>query len=88
MMSFLSAQRSATAFVTRQAAFRTNGVRAIGSTALRNAEAGQAEVVLVGCGAPNRGTFLTCQEGEPPILADSTEVFSEYRPCFLEAGSL
>jgi hypothetical protein len=28
------------------------------ATALRAAKAGQAEVVLVGCGAPNRGTIV------------------------------
>ena len=38
--------RSAVAFNTR---------RAISSSALLNAKDGQAEVVLVGCGAPNRG---------------------------------
>lgn len=38
-------------------AFRTSSVtrRAVSSTGLRLAEEGQAEVVLVGCGAPNRG---------------------------------
>jgi hypothetical protein len=54
MLSFLSAQRSA-AYVARQAFRVAQGSRAIGSTAIRYAEAGQAEVVLVGCGAPNRG---------------------------------
>ena len=53
MFSALSMQRSA-AFVARQA-FRPQQTRAISSTLLRYAEEGQAEVVLVGCGAPNRG---------------------------------
>jgi predicted dehydrogenase len=43
----------AAAFVARRFAAPT--VRAIGSTSLRFAEEGQAEVILVGCGAPNRG---------------------------------
>jgi len=55
MLSLLSTQRTA-AFVARQA-FRTQAARNIGGSALRYAEAGQAEVVLVGCGAPNRGEF-------------------------------
>jgi predicted dehydrogenase len=46
-----SLQRSA-AFVTRRVA---GGARAISSSSLRFAEEGQAEVILVGCGAPNRG---------------------------------
>jgi len=56
----LTAQRSA-AFVARQAAaFRTRtAARAYSGSALRYAEEGQAEVVLVGCGAPNRGTFCS-----------------------------
>lgn len=47
-VAMFSVQRSA-AFVARQ------GARAISSSALRLAKPGQAEVVLVGCGAPNRG---------------------------------
>jgi len=53
MFSALSMQRSA-AFVARQT-FRPQQSRAISSTLLRYAKEGQAEVVLVGCGAPNRG---------------------------------
>jgi hypothetical protein len=45
-----SLQRSA-AFTARQ----IGRSRAISSTTRRYAEEGQAEVVLVGCGAPNRG---------------------------------
>jgi hypothetical protein len=38
------------------------------ATALRSAKAGQAEVVLVGCGAPNRGTILChCEKNDPTI---------------------
>lgn len=48
----LTMQR-AFAFVSRQA-IRTQQ-RGISTSFLRFAEEGQAEVVLVGCGAPNRG---------------------------------
>lgn len=41
------------AFVSRQA--RLQQTRSISSSLLRFAEEGQAEVILVGCGAPNRG---------------------------------
>lgn len=49
-MFSLAARRTA-AFTVRPATSR-----AITGTSLRFAEEGQAEVVLVGCGAPNRGT--------------------------------
>ena len=48
-----STMQRAFAFVSRQAV-RTQQ-RAISSSLLRFAEPGQAEVILVGCGAPNRG---------------------------------
>ena len=51
----LSMQRAA-AFTVRHAA-RTQA-RTITATSVRLAEEGQAEVVLVGCGAPNRGASL------------------------------
>jgi hypothetical protein len=41
------------AFVSRQVSRTTS--RSVSSSLLRLAEEGQAEVVLVGCGAPNRG---------------------------------
>ena len=44
------------AFVSRQSVIRTAAQqRSISSSFLRFAEEGQAEVILVGCGAPNRG---------------------------------
>lgn len=45
------------AFVSRQSVIRTTAAqqRSISSSFLRFAEEGQAEVILVGCGAPNRG---------------------------------
>lgn len=46
-------KRSVAAFVSRLQP--QHQFRAIGSSALRYAESGQAEVILVGCGAPNRG---------------------------------
>ena len=46
-----------TAAFTVQRVVRSQS-RAISSTLLRFAEEGQAEVVLIGCGAPNRGAFL------------------------------
>lgn len=42
------------AFVSKQAA-RTTQQRGISSSLLRYAKEGQAEVILAGCGAPNRG---------------------------------
>lgn len=42
------------AFVSRQG-LRAGQQRGISSSLLRFAEEGQAEVILVGCGAPNRG---------------------------------
>ena len=51
----LLASRSA-AFVTRPAVqSSTRAMSAFARTMVANAEEGQAEVVLVGCGAPNRG---------------------------------
>ena len=47
-------QRATFSFVTRQA-LRASQQRGISSSFLRFAEEGQAEVILVGCGAPNRG---------------------------------
>jgi len=41
--------------LSRTLAFSPISKRAISSTIRLNAEAGQAEVILVGCGAPNRG---------------------------------
>lgn len=48
----LTMQRSF-AFVSRQVSRHQS--RSVSSSFLRLAEEGQAEVVLVGCGAPNRG---------------------------------
>eukprot|EP00522_Entomoneis_paludosa_P002387 CAMPEP_0172474930 /NCGR_PEP_ID=MMETSP1065-20121228/69608_1 /TAXON_ID=265537 /ORGANISM="Amphiprora paludosa, Strain CCMP125" /LENGTH=396 /DNA_ID=CAMNT_0013233123 /DNA_START=650 /DNA_END=1840 /DNA_ORIENTATION=- len=53
MFSSSLVSRSA-AFVTRRVVTPAN-TRAISSSSLRFAEEGQAEVILVGCGAPNRG---------------------------------
>ena len=50
--------RAAAFSFTRPSAQTRSNVRAFGTfsrTMTMNAEAGQAEVVLVGCGAPNRG---------------------------------
>eukprot|EP00558_Chaetoceros_sp_UNC1202_P013865 CAMPEP_0197237154 /NCGR_PEP_ID=MMETSP1429-20130617/4056_1 /TAXON_ID=49237 /ORGANISM="Chaetoceros sp., Strain UNC1202" /LENGTH=402 /DNA_ID=CAMNT_0042696105 /DNA_START=132 /DNA_END=1340 /DNA_ORIENTATION=- len=46
-----------TAFVSRPTALKTatRSMSAFGRSMTMNAESGQAEVVLVGCGAPNRG---------------------------------
>jgi len=52
-MFSLGLKRSA-AFVTHKVATPQN-VRTISTSSLRLAEEGQAEVILVGCGAPNRG---------------------------------
>ena len=53
--SVMMMQRAA-AFSARQVSSRAAAsTRAISTTSLRFAEDGQAEVVLVGCGAPNRG---------------------------------
>jgi hypothetical protein len=59
MFSTLSMQRSV-AFVARKATFQAQNRAASSSAfgrsmAALSAEKGQAEVVLVGCGAPNRG---------------------------------
>lgn len=55
MMSFTASLQRSAAFVARNTAFRSASARVISSTVVRFAEEGQAEVVLVGCGAPNRG---------------------------------
>ena len=50
--------RSAGAFVVRNPSttkVATRSMSAFGRSMTMNAESGQAEVVLVGCGAPNRG---------------------------------
>jgi hypothetical protein len=60
-MLSLTARRQTAAFVSR-AAFQTTS-RAISSTApVQFAKDGQAEVVLVGCGAPNRGMYVTTSD--------------------------
>jgi len=59
--------RSALAFTSRALARRT-----ISTSQLQFAEAGQAEVVLVGCGAPNRGMRKQRREQRYPAL-DSLE---------------
>ena len=47
---------TAFSFVTRSSrSTATRSMSTFGRTMTMNAEAGQAEVVLVGCGAPNRG---------------------------------
>lgn len=57
---FLSAARSS-AFSLGRSAFVASGAktavakRAVSTTSTMYADAGQAEVILVGCGAPNRG---------------------------------
>jgi len=48
------ALRSASAFVAKSQV-RSSSARAFRPTVLASAKEGQAEVVLVGCGAPNRG---------------------------------
>ena len=48
------ALRSASAFVTKSQV-RSASARAFRPTLAATAKEGQAEVVLVGCGAPNRG---------------------------------
>ena len=53
MFSSLNLHRSA-AFLSRRVAV-SQSVRSISTSRLHYAEAGQAEVILVGCGAPNRG---------------------------------
>ena len=53
MFASLNLQRSA-AFLSRRVA-AAQAVRSISTSPLRYAEEGQAEVILVGCGAPNRG---------------------------------
>lgn len=52
MFTSLNLQRSSAAFLSRRSAVAT---RSISTSFLRLAEEGQAEVILVGCGAPNRG---------------------------------
>jgi hypothetical protein len=55
LFTMFSMQRTA-AFTVRQ--FGRVQARAISGTSFLSAEKGQAEVILVGCGAPNRGAFL------------------------------
>ena len=50
-----SLSRSATAFVVPSMAGRTTSRSLASATRVLLASEGQAEVVLVGCGAPNRG---------------------------------
>ena len=59
-MSFTSAFTTLSRSFTRQASLSTRSMSSSSKGAFRrtlqmNAESGQAEVVLVGCGAPNRG---------------------------------
>ena len=49
-MLFSLATRKSAAFTVSRVA-----TRAYGNTAINFAKEGQAEVILVGCGAPNRG---------------------------------
>ena len=72
MMSLSIAAKRSAAFVARQTAFRTVG-RPISTSSLRFAEEGQAEVVLVGCGAPNRGTFFGKHFHVPNLFWSSAE---------------
>jgi len=52
---FSSSLKQSAAFLARQS-FKPAAQRTISSTAAKHlAAAGQAEVILVGCGAPNRG---------------------------------
>ena len=59
MFTATAVSRSVSAFVSRNSRTTTTFRRGISksSTARMAASDGQAEVVLVGCGAPNRGTF-------------------------------
>jgi len=52
---FSAAIARSAAFVARPSTFRATANRGIAGSALNLAKEGQAEVVLVGCGAPNRG---------------------------------
>jgi len=54
---FSAAVTRSIAFVAPQA--RRVTARSISGSAICFAEEGQAEVVLVGCGAPNRGMYVT-----------------------------
>jgi hypothetical protein len=57
--TMMSSLATVVARSTTAAAFVARSSRSFTSaTALRAAKAGQAEVVLVGCGAPNRGTIV------------------------------
>lgn len=86
-----------TSFITvmfslqRTAAFTVKNLsrnaRVISGTALRNAEEGQAEVILVGCGAPNRGMgwYHAVQMLEKKCPSASLDYIVE--PWFLGAGA-
>lgn len=52
MFASLTSRRAATAFVARSSVATR---RAFGGTPVMFAKDGQAEVILAGCGAPNRG---------------------------------
>ncbi|MGK3747592.1 MAG: hypothetical protein ACI8RD_014142 [Bacillariaceae sp.] len=51
---FSIATRRAAGFVNRNVVSKT-ATRSFGGNSIMNAKEGQAEVILVGCGAPNRG---------------------------------
>ena len=51
---FSIATRRAAGFVNRNVVSKT-ATRSFGGNSIRLAKEGQAEVILVGCGAPNRG---------------------------------
>ena len=53
-LTMFSTMQQSAAFVAKQA-FRSQPARAVSTSSARFAKAGQAEVILVGCGAPNRG---------------------------------
>jgi len=53
--TLIAARRGAVSAFQQRRAFTSVGQRAFGGTHMKFAEEGQAEVVLVGCGAPNRG---------------------------------
>jgi hypothetical protein len=65
LVTMFSMQRAA-AFTVRQAVTRRS--MATSATVVKQAEKGQAEVILVGCGAPNRGASLcVCRFGLPSM---------------------
>merc|ERR1711935_295788 len=73
--------------VSRTLAFSPISKRAISSSLVMKAEAGQAEVILVGCGAPNRGMGwyhgLQMVEGKCP----SASLDYIVEPWFLGGGA-